>query len=147
MNEDGYSFTKEPGIFYYEFFSEGPNGKIRKVVQFQQISISEDIYNLGFGDFNEGTGEVDDLSISNNQDTQKVLATVAKTVIDFMQQHPKSVVLAKGSTPSRTRLYQMGISQFWNEIGITFDVKGFKQGSWHPFERGKNFDAFFIVKK
>jgi surface antigen len=44
MNEDGYSFTKEPGIFYYEFFSEGPNGKIRKVVQFQQISISEDIF-------------------------------------------------------------------------------------------------------
>ncbi|MDB4902359.1 MAG: hypothetical protein JWQ63_1640 [Mucilaginibacter sp.] len=24
MNEESYSFTKEPEIFYYEFFSEGP---------------------------------------------------------------------------------------------------------------------------
>ncbi|MDP9076725.1 MAG: hypothetical protein M3O71_04815 [Bacteroidota bacterium] len=85
MNEDSYSFNKEPGIFYYEFFSDGPNGKIRKVVQFQQVSGNEDIYNLGFGDFNAELNEVDDLSISNNLDTQKILATVANTVIDFMR--------------------------------------------------------------
>jgi hypothetical protein len=147
MNEEGYSFTKEPEIFYYEFFSEGPNGKIRKVVQFKQISATGDIYNLGFGDFNEDTNVVDDLSVSDNKDTQKVLATVAKTVIDFMQQHPRSIVLAKGSTPSRTRLYQMGISQFWDEIAGMFLIKGFKEGNWHPYEKGKNFEAFFIVKK
>jgi hypothetical protein len=147
MNEESYSFTKEPGIFYYEFFSEGPNGKIRKVVQFHQISATEDIYNLGFGDFNEELGEVDDLSVSNNQDTQKVLTTVAQTVIDFMRQHPEAIVLAKGSTPSRTRLYQMGISQFWDQIETFFDVKGFTANRWQPYERGKNFEAFFIVRK
>ena len=147
MNEETYTFTKEPEIFYYEFFSEGPNGKIRKVVQFQQVSDSVEVYNLGFGDFNADLGEIDDLSVSNNQDTQKVLATVARTVIDFMQQHPKSIVLARGSTPSRTRLYQMGISQFWTEIETRFDVKGFKDGGWQPYIRGKNFEAFFIVKK
>jgi len=88
MNEEIYSFTKEPEIYYYEFFSEGPMGKIRKVVQFQQIPSRDEIYNLGFGDFNEELGEVDDLSVTNNQDTQKVLATVAGTVLDFMKQHP-----------------------------------------------------------
>jgi len=147
MNEEGHPFTKEPEIFYYEFFSEGPNGKIRKVVQFQQISVADNIYNLGFGDFNEEIDEVDDLSVSNNQDTQKVLATVAKTVLNFMQNHPTAIVMAKGSTPSRTRLYQMGISQFWEEIATAFDVKGFKDNNWYPYERGKNFEAFFIVKK
>ena len=116
-------------------------------MQFQQISLSEDIYNLGFGDFNEDLDDIDDRSVSNNQDTQKVLTTVAKTVIDFMHQHPRSIVMAKGSTPSRTRLYQMGISQFWNEIEPTFEVKGFMDNNWHPFEKGKNFEAFFIVKK
>jgi len=147
MNEESYSFIKEPGIFYYEFFSEGPNGKIRKVVQFQQVSISDDVYNLGFGDFNEQLGEVDDLSVSNNQDTQKVLATVAKTVIDFMKQHPEAIVMARGSTPSRTRLYQMGISQFWSEVENLFEINGFSNGKWQKYERGKNFTAFFIVKK
>lgn len=147
MKEESYSFNKEPDIFYYEFFSAGPNGIIRKVVQFHQVSATEDIYNLGFGDFNEQLGDVDDLSVSNNKDTQKVLSTVAKTVTDFLEQHPKATVLARGSTPSRTRLYQMGISQFWSEIDAIFDVKGFKENVWQPYERGKNFEAFFIVKK
>ena len=147
MKEESYSFKKEPDIFYYEFFSKGPNGIIRKVVQFQQISSTEDTYNLGFGDFNMQLGDIDDLSVSNNQDTQKVLATVAQTVMDFMLQHPKATVLAKGSTPSRTRLYQMGISQFWDEIDAMFDVRGFRENRWQPYERGKNFEAFFIVKK
>jgi hypothetical protein len=147
MNQESYSFRKEPDIFYYEFFSEGPNGKILKVVQFQQISATEDIYNLGFGDFNEQIGDIDDLSISNNLDTQKVLTTVAKTVVDFMQQHPKAIVMARGSTPSRTRLYQMGISQFWTEIEKMFEVRGFNRGRWEPYERGENFESFFIVRK
>jgi hypothetical protein len=147
MKEESYSFKKEPDIFYYEFFSEGPNGVIRKVVQFQQIPTAEDTYNLGFGDFNEQLGDIDDLSVSNNRDTQKVLATVAQTVTDFMRQHPEAIVLAKGSTASRTRLYQMGISQFWNEIDKMFEVKGLRENKWQPYERGKNFKAFFIVKK
>jgi len=41
----------------------------------------------------------------------------------------------------------MGISQFWNEIDNIFDIKGFKANEWQPYERGKNFEAFFIVKK
>ncbi|BAU54619.1 DUF6934 family protein [Mucilaginibacter gotjawali] len=146
MKEESYSFKKEPGIFYYEFFSEGPKGRIRKVVQFHQITSTDNIYNLGFGDFNEELGDIDDLSVSNNQDTQKVLTTVAQTVIDFMLQHPHATVLAKGSTPSRTRLYQMGISQFWDEIGMMFEIKGFIDNGWQPYERGKNFEAFVIVK-
>jgi hypothetical protein len=147
MREETYLFSKEPDIFYYEFFSEGPNGKIRKVVQFQQVSVSGNVYNLGFGDYNDELKIVNDLSVSNNQDTQKILATVAKTVVDFMSQRPNAIVIAKGSTASRTRLYQMGISQFWDEIDSLFQVKGFKANQWMAYERGKNFEAFFIVKK
>lgn len=147
MNEESYQFIKEPEVFYYEFFSEGPNGKIRKIVQFQQLSKEEEIFNLGFGDFDEQNQDIDDLSVSNNQDTQKVLTTVAKTVMDFIQQHPKAIVLAKGSTLSRTRLYQMDILKFWNEIEHLFDVKAFNGREWQPFEKGKNFESFFIVKK
>lgn len=147
MNEESYQFQKEPEIYYYEFCSEGPNGRIRKVVQFQQIAADEGVYNLGFGDIDPSSGEIDDLSVSNNQDTKKVLATVAKTVVVFIEQHPKAIVMAKGSTPARTRLYQMGIAQFWDEIHDLFEVKGFIDNEWHSFEKGKNFEAFFIFKK
>lgn len=41
----------------------------------------------------------------------------------------------------------MGILQFWEEINKTFIVKGFRDDDWFPFEKGKNFEAFFIVKK
>ena len=33
MKEEKYSFNKLPEEFYYEFFSEGPKGTIKKVVR------------------------------------------------------------------------------------------------------------------
>ncbi|WP_373425542.1 DUF6934 family protein [Parapedobacter tibetensis] len=37
MNEDSYSFEKTPEVYTYEFYSEGPQGRIRKVVQYHLI--------------------------------------------------------------------------------------------------------------
>ncbi|WP_367209624.1 hypothetical protein [Sphingobacterium sp. R2] len=80
MHEEYYSFEKTPDIHYYEFFSIGPKGNIRKVIQFQQINIEENVYNLGFGDFDPSTKEISDLTTSNNLDTKKVLTTVGRAV-------------------------------------------------------------------
>ncbi|TYR35794.1 hypothetical protein FXV77_12000 [Sphingobacterium phlebotomi] len=146
-NEEYYDFEKTPDIHYYEFSSIGPKGSIRKVIQFQQINLEENIYNLGFGDFCPETQEISDLITTNNLDTKKVLSTVARAVIDFMTLHPNAIVMAKGSTQARTRLYQMGISEFWDEIKEMFEVKGFYKDSWESFRKGKNYDAFFIFKK
>jgi hypothetical protein len=44
---------------------------------------TENVYNLGFGDCNEEHGTIDDLPITNNGDSLKVLATVASTVYAF----------------------------------------------------------------
>jgi len=55
--------------------------------------------------------------------------------------------MAKGSTASRTRLYQMGIAEFWEDIQEIFEVKAYYKDRWESFERGKNYDAFFIFKK
>src|SRR5690606_6768889 len=100
MNEQGYHFERSPEIYYYEFYSYGPKGKIKKVIQYQQVSSDEEIFNPGFGDVEVETGNVNDLSVSNNQDTKKVLATVAQTVLAFMEERPKAIIMAKGSTPS-----------------------------------------------
>lgn len=55
------------------------------------------------------------MTISNNHDTKKVLSTVARAVLDFLEQNPQAIVMARGSTPSRTRLYQMGTAEFWRD--------------------------------
>ncbi|MGJ1406809.1 hypothetical protein K2F45_16085 [Sphingobacterium siyangense] len=68
-------------------------------------------------------------------------------LIDFIHKHPQVIVMAKGSTASRTRLYQMGIAEFWEDIQEIFEVKAYYKDRWESFERGKNYDAFFIFKK
>jgi len=84
---------------------------------------------------------------SNNSDKQKVLVTVARTVFRFMKDHFDAVVIAQGSTSSRTRLYQMGIASFWDEINMHFNVYGLIERQWEPFQRKRNYQAFLLENK
>jgi hypothetical protein len=63
-----------------------------------------------FGDLDEETGEISDAIVTNNEDTRKVLATVAATATDFTNKFPDMWVFAKGTTHSRNRLYRRGIT-------------------------------------
>ncbi|MBX2922904.1 MAG: hypothetical protein KF746_11970 [Chitinophagaceae bacterium] len=148
MNLDRYSFTTNGSHLDFEFESEGPNGKIKKVVRFSpQNAHGKTYFNLGFGDVNPETGSVDDLSKSNNGDREKILATIAHIVLMFTEHFPDVVVYAQGSTPSRTRLYQIGIANNFNEIEQMLIVYGFADGGWRKFERGVNYDAFLVARK
>lgn len=149
MADDKYTYLKVPEEYYYEFYSTGPKGKIKKVIRYSLIQETPyRIYNLGFGDWDAENQDVDDLVNSNNNDRQKVLATVADTVIDFLGNHPGVAIFAKGSTASRTRLYQMNILSYWKEISeASYIVQGYLLGEWQPFEKGTNFEAFIIRKK
>lgn len=149
MAEDKYTYLKIPEEYYYEFYSEGPKGIIKKIIRYRLIQeIPFKIYNLGFGDWDENASDVNDIVNTNNQDRQRVLATVADTVLDFLKSHPDASVFARGSTTSRTRLYQMNISAFWREISdASFIVKGYLNKEWKPFQKGINFEAFIIRKK
>ncbi len=148
MNEDKYLFKKLPETYYYEFFSEGPTGKIKKAVRYSLIeTVPYATYNLAFGDWNNELQDINDLITTNNQDTSKVLATVADTIIDFTTDLPGVYIFVQGSTDSRTRLYQMGIATFWKEINLIFIVIAYYKGEWVSFETGKNFEAFLIKRK
>lgn len=142
MNLEKYAVIADKNHEGYEFLSEGPKGSIKKAALYQKAG--PNLFNLAFGDWDEIGQRVNDQIRSNNNDRGKVLATVAFTVIDFVKHHPNAVLIAKGSTPARTRLYQMGISAYWYEIGHLFDIRGFNKGDWHPFERGRNYQAFAL---
>jgi hypothetical protein len=140
-----YPLVKRPESFYYEFYSEGPNGNIKKVVEyFRLLEFEAEVFNLAFGDWDEEDQRINDLTISKNSDRDKVLATVASTVIDFMKDHPDAIIIASGSTLSRTRLYQMGIARVLEKVTPSFEILGFVDNSWQPFQNGVNYNAFLL---
>ena len=97
MHLERYDFFRSPTYKEYEFYSEGHKGRIRKVVQFYFVPASRvPFYNLGFGDWNETDNKIDDKSITNNGDAEKVLATVASIVLDFTAFFDEAMVFAQG---------------------------------------------------
>jgi hypothetical protein len=145
MHLPRYEYKTNTGFLDYEFISEGPKGKIKKIVRYTQID--DFVFNLAFGDLDEMTGEISDITVTNNDDSRKVLATVSATVYDFTNQYPGSLVVAKGTTLSRTRLYRMGITNYRKEISLDFELYGLKDGNWEPFTQRRDYEAFLIRRK
>ena len=83
MKPDKYSVTSDRGRHAYEFLSEAPKGTIKKVMKYQEVQ--DGVFNPAFGDWDEITQKIVDSARTNNNDRDKVLATVASTVNDFMK--------------------------------------------------------------
>ena len=103
-------------------------------------------FNLGFWD-KDSSGQIDDKIVTNNSDSQRVLATVASTLYTFTEKFPEAMVLAVGSTKSRTRLYRIGITNNLTEIEEDFEVFRFAQGDWMKFQKQIKFDSFLVKRK
>lgn len=146
MNLDRYNYIATNDFQDYEFYSEGPRGRIKKVIRYKKIADDPVTYNLAFGDENE-LGIISDTVKSNNEDRDLVLTTVANTLHTFCDHYGNHFVYAEGSTPVRTRLYQMGIARLWSEISIDFDVWGYNDDGWCNFELNVNYEAFLVKRK
>jgi len=146
MKYEKYHIETSSSFLKFEFISKGPKGNIKKQVIFKQTD-NPDVYNLGFGDIDPDTGEISDMAITNNNDSQKVLATVALTGLSFFEKHPGKFIFAIGSTKSRTRLYRIGLSTNLEEIQKDFEIFGYQGNSWESFEKERDYEAFHIRKK
>ena len=148
MGSEKYELEETSDAMVFEFTSVGPKGKISKLVVYSKTHI-KGLYNLGFGDKNVDTGVIDDRVVTDNKDSQKVLATVASTVYAFLSKYPNAFITARGSTKARTRLYQMGISNNLEEIAQDFTVWGSQEVEdiWRPFEKNIEYDEFLIALK
>ena len=148
MEMERYTLVKNVNNSDYLFYSIGKMSITLKVVRFRQIKVlGESVFNVAFGDLNESTDEIDDKAISNNGDRLKILNTVASAIADFIEQRPNAIILAKGSTLSRVRLYQMAISSFWSRISQQYEIYGKTSGQWIPFRKGVNFEEFLLFRK
>lgn len=145
MEFERYHIENNVNSVYFEFISKGNHGSIVKLVKYDLIYDDPLVFNLGFGDKND-KGEIDFSAISNNGDTEKVLSTVAYTLVDFFDVYPTAIVYFVGLTKNRTRLYQMGISKFISLIPKEFSIYGELDGVAQRFKKGVNYNAFIIRK-
>lgn len=146
MKVEKYQLKSESSFTTFEFISEGPKGLIRKRIEFQRTTDPR-VFNLAFGDKNPDTGEIDDEVVSNNADSEKVLATVVAAVYAFFDKHPNTFVYARGSTKARTRLYRIGITKFYEEVKRDFYLYGQIGDEFYPFEIGREYDGFLAQRK
>ena len=141
-----YELKAEKSLMVFEFTSEGTKGEIPKLIKFSETSL-KGFYNLAFGDKDIVTGNIDDIVVSDNGDTEQVLATVVSAVFSFTEVEKDAWVYATGSTKSRTRLYRMGINKYYNEVRKDFNVFGLKDGEWEEFEKEIEYTAFVVKRK
>ena len=146
MKIDKYALKAGTDLTVFEFISEGTKGAIRKVILFQTTT-EPNLYNLAFGDKDFETGGIDDMAVSNNGDTDKVLATVVAALYAFFERYPNAFVYATGSTASRTRLYRMGITRFFEEMRRDFYLYGQVGDDFPEFEIGRDYDGFIAKRK
>ena len=144
MSGTTYKITKEEDLVF-SFVSKGPKGEIEKLIRYDQLS--DDLYNLGFGDRIEDTLFFDDRVTSDNRDIRTVIATVIGTLPLFFAQHPGSYVHFRGSDERRTRFYKWIIERYLETYTAYYEIYGTRNGITELFEKGKDYEYFFIYKK
>ena len=136
-----YELNSNASMMTFGFTSVGTKGEIQKIIIYTETNV-KGFYNLGFGDKISETNTIDDTVVSNNGDSQRVLATVAATVYAFTDHYINAWIYVKGSTKSRTRLYRMGLTMYLEEISQDFEVYGQRGGEWQMFVKGVEYNAF-----
>jgi hypothetical protein len=138
-----------PDKLEFKFFSEGPKGKIAKVIQFSKL-VNSDIYHLAFGNLNKD-GSIDDETTNDNKDRNKILATVVSVIYEFTSLHPDIFIIFSGSTPERTRLYRMVLSIYIEDLSLDFEIYGLLMGidllEKVAFNKNGNYQGFIIKRK
>ena len=145
MNLDKYNLDISENSICFYFTSTGRKGTIKKIIRFQPLSKPQ-YYNISFGDLID-RDTVDDKNITDNGDSQKILATIAHAVLLFTNENKNARVIAVAHSPARTRLYRIGISNNLYEITKKFHLLGLLNDKWEIFEPGMDYKAFLVMRK
>ena len=147
MKDEVYELEFTDDLTSFDFVSVGKNGRISKRISFKPTE-TENAYNLSFGDVTEAD-RINDSSISNNGDRNKILATVVSAVDQFTKRYPWRTVYFIGSTDARNRLYRMAISLRWKELSAKYLIyaDADSEDEWVPFQKNMEINAISIVRK
>jgi hypothetical protein len=145
MNQPTYNVEYVFDKDRYIFESIGPNGSIFKVVMFSEMQYG--LYNLGFGDYDPKTHEIDDKVVSDNGDMVKVIATVVGIALKFLSENPMTFIHIEGSTPLRTQLYNRIINRNYDDLIDFYEIYGSKKEDIpEVFQKNTPYESFLIRK-
>jgi aminopeptidase N len=125
------------------------NRKNNKIQYSYQQNYESPSYTYGFviGNFNRAEEKSGDVLLRYySQDYTsgqlKIIFKETPTMISFFEEHPYATVYLKGSTSGRTRLYQISISKFIEQISIEFDVYGELEAEFERFNKNIYYKGF-----
>lgn len=130
----------------FEYLSIGQT-TIRKAIVFHETRIPF-LYSLTLGDI-DGDGNLSTESRSNNGDMAKNLATVYRTVEQFLINNPRALIIFNGNTASKTRLYQIAIAKYLDYFLERYLIWGIRRDNdqREPFQLDQAYQGFFITNK
>ncbi|HVX28287.1 MAG TPA: hypothetical protein VHB70_18215 [Parafilimonas sp.] len=129
----------------FDFISTGVKGSIPKRIEFIPTEIPGFV-NLAFGDIDEN-GEIDDYSISDNGDRNKILATVAYAIDIYLNKYPERWIYFKGSTQERTRLYRMAVGLNFDELSQKYEIYAEQKDGIVPFQINREVLGLLVKRK
>ncbi|WP_026628674.1 DUF6934 family protein [Dyadobacter alkalitolerans] len=144
MKTEHYDYKASENCLLFEFESVSEFKSIRKLIIYTPSEKVSNMYNLALCDI-LSNGESCDRNISNNLDMGKVIATVVKSMVTFCKAYPNSSIYITGSTPARTRLYNIIISKELSEARRIFEIYGLKETKRELFISNREYDAFLIT--
>jgi hypothetical protein len=150
MIPDTYPLEEVDTKLQFSFVSADTEGENRiiKIIAYDVIKKHKVIYyNLGFGDLDAKTGEVDDEVESNNGDMRKILSTVVSTLPRFFQVHPTKKIHMDGSTLLRKQYYHKLVRDYHQRIAEHYLVEGCLNGTVERFDEKKEYDFLLISLK
>ena len=153
MNNKQYDTESEDNLIY-TFISVGET-EITKVIKYENINlnfINEDgksfeIYNLGFGDINLETSEVDDKVVSNNNDASIVFNTVLNSIPKFIASRESVGVSVRGSDDKRHKIYHGYLTRNFERFKEDYSFYGIKEGRAESFQKNFIYDDIVILPK
>jgi hypothetical protein len=143
MIEETYPYFPIGDELFWGFKSEGVKGIIPKVVLFTPIRNGK--WNLGFGDWKNN--DIDDKTMSNNQDVVKVIGTVAKVAIEFLEHYPDATLVIKPADEKRKKLYNIVFQRHFETIKDKFKIIGINGKRRRIYSPEKVFDHFELSLK
>ncbi len=101
------------------------------------------LFNLSLAD-TEATGSPNYLSVSNNGNLERIMATVAQTLLVFFRRYPNATVAFNGSTPSCIRLYQVVLAREIRAASTEFMIMGLRDATLEPLQPNHRYNGFVI---
>ncbi len=147
MDEPIYPLKKSDDSVTFQFESIGPKGIFLKEVRFDPVEDLPDYFQLVLADIDEENNK-SVLSESRNQDMNKIMATVIKCILIFLENYPSANIVFSGSTSVRTRLYKIIINKLFDSVKYRFKIYGFSEiYGLEIFDMNHHYSFFVISSK